>query len=106
MAIRPSSRMDRKLAYPRPRTPSRFSLGTRTSVKVSGWVSEAFHPTLLYAGSAVKPGVPDGTMIVEISFLPLSLWPVTAVTVFDVAGAADGAGGRARQTPAAPTNRV
>lgn len=29
----------------------------------------------------MNPGVPDGTMIVEISFLPFSLTPVTAVTV-------------------------
>ena len=47
MATRPSSRICRKLAYPRPRSPSRFSSGTRTSVKDSGWVSEAFQPTLL-----------------------------------------------------------
>jgi hypothetical protein len=73
--------VDRKLAKPRPRTPSRFSCGTRTSVNVSGWVSEAFQPTLSYAGSATKPSEPDGTMIVEISFLPFSFCPVTAVTV-------------------------
>src|SRR6185369_2991168 len=80
IAIRPSSRMRRKLAYPRPRSPSRFSCGTRTSSKLSGWVSEAFQPTLLYAGSAVKPAVGTGTRIDEISFLP-SFSPVTAVTV-------------------------
>ena len=33
MATRPSSRMARKLAKPRPRSPSRFSAGTRQSVK-------------------------------------------------------------------------
>src|SRR5699024_1187742 len=41
--------------------------GTWTSSKVSGCVSEEFQPTLSYAGSAVKPGVPVGIMIVEIS---------------------------------------
>ena len=49
-------------------------------------MSDAFHPTLLYAGSAVKPSVPLGTMIVEISLradpsAPGDRAPVTAVTV-------------------------
>ncbi len=44
-------------------------------------MSEACQPSLSYAGSAVKPGVPDGTMIVEISGVPFSLRPVRAVTV-------------------------
>ena len=34
-----------------------------------------------YAGSATKPGVPVGTMIVEISGRPSALSPVRAVTV-------------------------
>ena len=41
--------------------------GRGTSSKLSGWVSEACQPSLSYAGSAVKPGVPLGTMIAEIS---------------------------------------
>ena len=56
-----------------------------TSSNVSGWVSEAFQPTLLYAFCAVKPGVSVGTRMVEISFFSLPsavvVVPVTAVTV-------------------------
>ena len=44
-------------------------------------MSEAFQPTLEYFFETVNPGVPDGTMIAEISFLPSSVVPVTAVTV-------------------------
>ena len=44
-------------------------------------MSEAFQPTLEYCVATVKPGVPDGTMIVEISGLPSCLRPVTAATV-------------------------
>ena len=44
-------------------------------------MSEAFQPTLEYGAATVKPGVPDGTMIEEISGGPSSLRPVTAVTV-------------------------
>ena len=47
---------------------------------VSGWVSDACQPTLSYPGWTVKPGVPFGTMIVEISLAP-SFCPVTAVRV-------------------------
>ena len=36
-------------------------------------MSEAFQPTLEYFFDTVKPGVPHGTMIAEISFLPSSL---------------------------------
>ena len=43
-------------------------------------MSDAFQPTLLYAGSAVNPSVGTGTRIDEISFLP-PVSPVTAVTV-------------------------
>jgi hypothetical protein len=32
-------------------------------------------------GATVKPGVPDGTMIAEISLSPSGCWPVTAVAV-------------------------
>src|SRR5689334_23689974 len=81
IAIRPSSRIRRNWAKPRPRVPSRFSAGTRTSSKDSSWVSEAHQPTFEYDGWTVKPGVPDGTMIAEISFEPSGLVPVTAVTV-------------------------
>ena len=83
--MRPSSRIDRKFAYPRPSSPRRFSAGTRASAKVSGCVSEEFHPTLSYAGSAVNPGVSAGTMIVEMAFFTepsaARRSPVTAVTV-------------------------
>ena len=44
-------------------------------------MSEAFQPTLEYDGATVKPVVPDGTRIAEISFLPSSRRSVTAVTV-------------------------
>ena len=44
-------------------------------------MSEAFQPTLEYFFDTVKPGVPDGTMIDEISLRPSSSTPVTAVTV-------------------------
>lgn len=44
-------------------------------------MSEAFQPTLLYFLETVNPGVPDGTMIDEISGRPSALRPVTAVTV-------------------------
>ena len=46
MATRPSSRMARKLAKPRPRSPSRLASGTRQSVKGRPWVSEACQPIL------------------------------------------------------------
>ncbi len=81
MAIRPSSRIRRNCAYPRPSSPSRFAAGTRTSEKDSSRVSDAFHPTLEYGAATVKPGVPDGTMIAEMRGAPFSLRPVTAVTV-------------------------
>ena len=42
-------------------------------------MSDAFQPTLLYAGSAVNPGVGTGTRMDEIS--RLSRAPDTAVTV-------------------------
>ncbi len=76
MAMRPSSRIRRNCAYPRPGPPTRFSAGTRTSSKNNSWVSEAFHPTLEYFGATVKPGVPLGTMI---ALIPPS--GVRAVTV-------------------------
>ena len=48
-------------------------------------MSEEFQPTLSYAGSAVKPGVPAGIMIVEISGTSRPDFevfvPVTAVAV-------------------------
>ena len=44
-------------------------------------MSEAFQPTLEYFFDTVKPGVPLGTMIAEISLRPSSRVPVTAVTV-------------------------
>src|SRR4029079_18647150 len=68
-------------AWPRPPPPTRFAAGTRQSAKDSSRVSEAFQPTLEYFFDAVKPGVPAGTMIEEISFLPSAVVPVTAVTV-------------------------
>jgi hypothetical protein len=44
-------------------------------------VSEAHQPTLEYFFDTVKPGVPDGTMIDEISLRPSGVVPVTAATV-------------------------
>ena len=44
-------------------------------------MSEAHQPTLSYEGPTVKPGVPDGTTMVEISERPSGRFPVTAVTV-------------------------
>jgi hypothetical protein len=45
IAMRPSSRIDRNCAYPRPCSPTRFSAGTRQSANDSSRVSEAFQPT-------------------------------------------------------------
>ncbi|BFO21745.1 hypothetical protein SHKM778_81330 [Streptomyces sp. KM77-8] len=53
-----------------PRLPSRLAAGTRTSWKDSSLVSDAFQPTFEYGAATVNPGVPDGTMIAEISGLP------------------------------------
>lgn len=44
-------------------------------------MSDAFHPTFEYGAAAVKPGVPDGTMIEEITGRPSAVRSVTAVTV-------------------------
>jgi hypothetical protein len=60
---------------------SRLALGTRQSSKDSSWVSEAAQPTLEYFAATVKPGVPAGTMIAEISLPPSGSCPVTAVIV-------------------------
>ena len=46
IATRPSSRVARNWAKPRPRSPSRLASGTRASSKVSGCVSEACQPSL------------------------------------------------------------
>src|SRR3954452_19044803 len=81
IATRPSSRVARNCAKPRPRWPSRWSAGTLTSVNVSGWVSEMCQPSLSYAGSATNPDVPEGTTIVLTSAVPSSRVPVRAVTV-------------------------
>ena len=51
IAMRPSSRIRRNCAYPRPCSPSRFAAGTRQSVKDSPRVSEAFQPTFEYFGA-------------------------------------------------------
>ena len=79
--MRPSSRIERNWAKPRPCSPSRLALGTRTSENDSSRVSEAFQPTLEYFFDTVRPGVPAGTMIVEMLLPPSSRVPVTAVTV-------------------------
>ena len=81
IAIRPPSRIDRNCAYPRPRSPSRFSAGTRHPSNDSSRVSDALHPTFEYGADTVKPGVPVGTMIVLISRSPSAPRPLTAVTV-------------------------
>src|SRR3954463_587338 len=87
IAIRHSSRIDRTCAEPRPRSPTRFSSGTRQSLNDSSRVSEAFQPTFEYRCPTVNPGVPDGTRIDEISLPPSGRLPVTAVTVTsDVSG--------------------
>src|SRR5215467_505610 len=78
--MRPSSRVRRNWAYPRPRSPRRFDSGTRQPSNESSWVSEDDQPTLEYFGATVKPGVPDGTRMVEISGLPSGRVPVTAAT--------------------------
>src|SRR3712207_6225806 len=81
IAIRPSPRMERNCAYPRPRSPTRFSAGTRQSLNESSRVSEAFQPTFEYRLPTLNPGVPDGMAIAEISLPPSGRVPVTAVTV-------------------------
>ena len=81
MAIRPSSRMARNWAIPRPRVPTRFCSGTRHWWKCRPWVSEECQPSLRYARSTVNPGVPAGTRIALISGEPSGRSPVRAVTV-------------------------
>ena len=44
-------------------------------MKDSSRVSEAFQPTFEYGGATVKPGVPEGTMIAEISLPPSGVGP-------------------------------
>ena len=78
MAMRPSSRISRNWANPRPCLPSRCSSGTRHSTNVRPWVSEACQPILRYGGCTSKPGVPAGTTIVEISPGPVSAVTVTS----------------------------
>ena len=81
MATRPSSSVARKLAKPRPRSPSRWSAGTRHSLNVSPWVSDACQPIFRYGGWTSNPGVPAGTTIVEISGVPPPAASVRAVIV-------------------------
>ena len=82
MAMRPSSRMARKLRNPSPRSPRRLAAGTRQPSKTRPWVSEACQPIFRYGGSTVSPGVPDGMTMALIS-----PGPVVAVTVMiDVIG--------------------
>ena len=76
MAIRPSSRMARKLRNPCPGEPSRLSTGTRQSSIVRPWVSLACQPSLRYAGSTIRPGVPAGMTKAEI---PSSVRAVTVM---------------------------
>ena len=80
-ATRPSSSVARNWAYPRPRSPSRFASGTRHPSNDSSCVSDADQPTLEYFLATVRPGVPDGTRIVEISGLPLLVVPVAVLPV-------------------------
>src|SRR5215472_9898214 len=79
-ATRPSSSAARNWAYPRPRSPSRFASGTRQPSNDSSCVSDAAQPTLEYFFATVRPGVPDGTRIVEISGLLSLVVPVIAAT--------------------------
>src|SRR5450759_5023738 len=76
--MRPQSNAFRKDLKPSPRPPRRFSFGTLQSEKESSWVSEDCQPILRYLGATVYPRVPLGTMMLLISFLPISS-PVTAV---------------------------
>ena len=66
--------------------PSRWPAGTRQDANASSRVSEAHQPTLEYSRPTVKPGVPAGTMMAEISGLsptarPPARPPVRASTV-------------------------
>ena len=54
--------------------------GTRQSLNDNSLVSEAHQPPFEYFAPTVRPAVPDGTMIEEISGLPPDL-PVIASTV-------------------------
>src|SRR5438270_11374816 len=65
--MRPPSSTARNCLKPRPRGPSRFSSGTRQSAKLSGRVSDAFHPILRYGSPGSNPGVPLGTIRLETS---------------------------------------
>src|SRR5450755_1253835 len=49
--------------------PSRLPSGTRHEEKDNSLVSDAHQPTFEYSRLTVKPGVPAGTMIAEISVL-------------------------------------
>ena len=67
IATRPSSRIARNCANPRPRSPRRFSSGTRQPLNARPCVSDACQPIFRYGGMTVNPAVPAGTMIAEIS---------------------------------------
>ena len=81
IATRPSSRMWRNCAKPRPRSPSRFDSGTRQSSNVRPCVSEACQPILRYGGWTSNPAEPDGTMIAEISPGPVRAVTVTSAVI-------------------------
>ena len=81
MAMRPSSRMARKLRNPAPGAPSRFSAGMWQPSSVRPCVSLACQPSLRYAGSTISPGVPASTRNAE---MPSGVRAVTVIT--DVIG--------------------
>ena len=65
-----------ELREPAPRSPRRLASGTRHPLNERPCVSDVCQPILRYGGITVRPGVPAGTMIAEIS-----PGPVRAVTV-------------------------
>ncbi len=63
-----------ELGVARPGSPSGLVSSARQSSKDSSRVSEASQPTFEYFFDTVKPGVPAGTMMAEISLRP-PVWP-------------------------------
>ena len=81
MLNRPPSSVKSIWWNPSPLLPSRFSSGTRQSSKYSSPVSEALHIIFLCIDTGRYPGVPLGTRMQLISFLPSGRVPVTAWTI-------------------------
>ena len=58
--------ISRARCIPVPSSPRRASAGNRTESKKIGWVSDARHPILSYAGATVTPGESSGTKNADV----------------------------------------